>query len=391
MSGSTIFITAADARANALKDQIIHSEARAIEDSILTAVKLGYYETVVSNSTIMTNGTNTTYIVSNVNVNLSTYAITTNFVSTSTITPNLLVVSDTSQIVPDMTISGNGLSAGLKVVSVINSTQLMTNIQPYSSTSSSVLTFTYSPAYQIGGVPVIENGKISQSILASSLTSVGVLTDGTRIGQLVFSTSTIGTANVSSLVLGNASTQFIDANGNTIQNLTSPPINNDPQYNNYAVNKNYVDSVVQFQTGVQKGQFSTSIDVTGHATYVNDPEMDVYVISMLSMLYPTSDTDPSGYYGIKDGARARVMLTRYTTYGEGSVPSDYINFGNPVVVNSGTEVIAYSQYIRATTTIPTVTLGVNRAIKQYIVSGGSWLAYNIPGTNSNVVYTDGSW
>ena len=72
MSGSTIFITASEARTNAVKDQIIHSEAREIENYILDAVKIGYYSTVVSNATIMTSATVQTFDVPNVNISTST-------------------------------------------------------------------------------------------------------------------------------------------------------------------------------------------------------------------------------------------------------------------------------------------------------------------------------
>ena len=248
--------------------------------------------------------------------------------------------------------------------------------------------------YKIGGVSVIQSGALSSSVTASSLTSVGNLVNGTSIGQITFSTSTIGTTNFSPLYIGNQNTANINFNGNTLQNITTPIVFGPSfsQYNNYAANKGYVDSAIDIAININKGQFSTTIDVTGHATSLSDPTLDPYVTSMLDMLFPASSTDPSGNYGIPDGARARVIVTRYTSYGVPSVGSDFINFGNPVVLdNTSTEVIAYSEFIRAVTTLPVTPIGINRGIKQYILSGGAWVVYMIPGTNNNIVYTDGTW
>jgi hypothetical protein len=249
--------------------------------------------------------------------------------------------------------------------------------------------------YKIGGVSVVQAGGLSSSVTASSLTSVGNLVNGTTIGQITFSTSTIGTTNFVPLYLGNQNTANIDFGGNTLQNVTAPPMGAGPsfaQYSNYAATKGYVDGAISNVLGTQKGQFSTTIDVTGHAQSLADPELDIYVQAMLNMLYPSSSSDPSGNYGIYDGARARVIVTRYTSYGVPSVASDFINFGNPVVLNNtSTEVIAYSQFIRAVTTLPVTPIGINRGIKQYILSSGIWIAYIVTGTGSNIIYTDGTW
>ena len=51
---STIFITAADARQNPIRESAIHDEARGIEDAVLDAVKLGLYDCTVSTGTPMT-------------------------------------------------------------------------------------------------------------------------------------------------------------------------------------------------------------------------------------------------------------------------------------------------------------------------------------------------
>lgn len=53
---STIFITAADARQNPIRDTVVHAEARAIESAILDAVRNGYYQAVLSDGSPMTSG-----------------------------------------------------------------------------------------------------------------------------------------------------------------------------------------------------------------------------------------------------------------------------------------------------------------------------------------------
>jgi len=78
LSGNTIFITATEARTNAVKDQIIHSEARTIEEAVLDSVKLGYYSATVTNTTIMTSTVNQIFAVSNANINTSTNSFTIN-------------------------------------------------------------------------------------------------------------------------------------------------------------------------------------------------------------------------------------------------------------------------------------------------------------------------
>lgn len=52
---SCIFITAAEARQNPLRERVVHDEACGIASSILDAVRIGLYETTVSDGTPMTN------------------------------------------------------------------------------------------------------------------------------------------------------------------------------------------------------------------------------------------------------------------------------------------------------------------------------------------------
>jgi hypothetical protein len=63
MASSTIFITAADARQNPLRETVIHDEARAIESSVLEAVKNGFYQATLKSGSPMTSGISVNYAV----------------------------------------------------------------------------------------------------------------------------------------------------------------------------------------------------------------------------------------------------------------------------------------------------------------------------------------
>jgi hypothetical protein len=56
MAANSIFMTAAEARQNPIRDAAIHGEARAIESAILAAVRNGFYQTTISGGTPMTDG-----------------------------------------------------------------------------------------------------------------------------------------------------------------------------------------------------------------------------------------------------------------------------------------------------------------------------------------------
>ena len=65
--GSSVFISAADARQSPVGDKTVHTEIRKIEDCILDAVNFGFFETTVSNYTPMTYSTPTVSDVWTVN------------------------------------------------------------------------------------------------------------------------------------------------------------------------------------------------------------------------------------------------------------------------------------------------------------------------------------
>lgn len=70
-----IFISANDARQNPIREHIIHTEGRIIENAILDAVQYGLYSTTVSDGTPMTQSTIVSNIVSNVDPYYNTFEI----------------------------------------------------------------------------------------------------------------------------------------------------------------------------------------------------------------------------------------------------------------------------------------------------------------------------
>ena len=249
-------------------------------------------------------------------------------------------------------------------------------------TSSENINIPINRTYQVNGQPVLTNNSLGNVITsAPGLNSIGTLTNAT-IGQLYFTTSTIGTINSVPLILGTGLTTNLDFNNQKAFNAATPTIY-DP--NSTVANKGYVDAAVSIS---RAGQFGLSLDISNTTTVytsATDPRIDAYVISQLELLYPPTDPSP---YGIPDGGRARVQITQYQTGVQSNVPSNYLDPGIPVTIGSNT-LIQYSSTLRVTTNIPAALLLVNKAIKQYIVSGGVWTSY--PTQPANLIYTDGSW
>ena len=73
--GSDIFISATQARQNAIADRIVHTEGRLIEDAILDASKYGLFSTVVSSGTPMTQSNTTPYTVTYYDPNYNIFQI----------------------------------------------------------------------------------------------------------------------------------------------------------------------------------------------------------------------------------------------------------------------------------------------------------------------------
>lgn len=261
-------------------------------------------------------------------------------------------------------------------------------------TSNQNFNLTDGNTYKINGVDVISSGTLSESITsAPGLTSVGTLKN-LKISGVLIHNATVGTSNTGPLTIGTTATTLVDFNGKALFNVATPSstaTTTSSYYNSQVATKKYVDDAILSNRVI--GQYSTTIDVSGFAVSVADPALDPYVISVLELMFPPTDPIP---YNVVDGSRARIMVVRYTTNNMYNVVSDFLNPGNPLIVDqngipNSAAAIAYSTNLQITTTIPAKLLGVNRAIKQYVVEGGVWVPLNLPGTSSNTVYTDGSW
>ena len=115
-------------------------------------------------------------------------------------------------------------------------------------------------------------------------------------------------------------------------------------------------------------------------------------------MYDPNDADVA--YRAPNAARARVLVTRFRTPYLPDVPSNYMDPGVPVSVDKegvfdAQLVVGYSNFLRVTTDIPAAVLGVNRCIKQYVVTGtypnATWVEYIPGGASNNVVWDDGTW
>jgi hypothetical protein len=255
-------------------------------------------------------------------------------------------------------------------------------------TSNQNFDLTNGRSYKIAGTTVLSSGTLSESVTsAPGLTSVGVLSNLT-VSQVIIYSSTIATSIVTPLYIGGTNTTLIDFNGKKLINVATPDF---ASTSTQVATKKYVDDNIASNRVI--GQYSTTIDVSGFAVAVNDPLLDPYVLSVLELMFPPTDPAP---YNVVDGSRARVMVVRYTTDNMNNVASNFLNPGDPILVDSGgvlnsKSAIEWSTSLRVTTTIPAQAIGVNRAIKQYVVSNGAWIPLPIGNTPSNTVYTDGTW
>ena len=231
--------------------------------------------------------------------------------------------------------------------------------------------------YEINGTSVLSATSLGAGITsAPGITSLPSLTTVT-VAPIIITAAGIGVTTNVPLSLGVGSTSYIDFNSRKLTNVYTATIYDAPTV---AANVGYVNAAV---ATARAGQFSLNIDVTGQASSPLDPNMDTFILSMLGFMLPPGDPSP---YGVPNGARARVLATRYQTSSTTAI-SNPISF-NPVIV-SGQSVVQYQSGYVVNTTVPASTLVINRCIKQYVVSGGAWAAYNY--TATNVVYSDGTW
>jgi hypothetical protein len=238
--------------------------------------------------------------------------------------------------------------------------------------------------FQIGGNTVLSGTSLGTVVTAApGLKTIGNLTSAT-IGLVNINSSTISTRVSTTLTIAGGLTTEVDFSGKKLFNAYTPVTGDE---GHIVATKSYVDSAVSVARG---GQYAFTIDVTGNATSPEDPNLDNFVISYLEMVLPPGEPSP---YGVTDNSRARIIVTRYQTTSS-TVVSNPLNFAPVDVYEAGTtstiSAVGYQTNYVATVPIPALSLLVNRAVKQYIVSAQTWVRYVVTGT-SNTVYTDGTW
>lgn len=203
-------------------------------------------------------------------------------------------------------------------------------------------------------------------------------------------TATIGATEANTVIqIGDTDTLFIDFAGRKLKNIAQPNIADGTSTFTASV------ATVQFvydQIDLFQNQRSAlQLDVTGKAVSADDPNLDTFVIQMLSYLYDPFALPP---YNTPENSLATVLCTRYTTpiY---TATSTYTDLGPPVSVDkdgapSAVQVVGYTNFLVGSTPLPILPLGVNRVIKKYQLYGGVWQKFITTGT-SNIVWSDGTW
>lgn len=250
----------------------------------------------------------------------------------------------------------------------------------------------------IYGNPVMTADSLTDRIkFAPGLESVGNLTSLdaagisiTKFNTGTITTSTIGVTNPNTIIqIGDADTLFVDFNGRKITNIAQPNLADGTStfLSSVATVEFVYDQIDLFQNQ----RAALQIDVTGQAVSADDPNLDTFVIAMLSYLYDPNALPP---YNTPENSLATVLCTRYTTpiY---TATSNFIDLGLPVSVDkdgapSSVQVAGYTNFLVASTPLPILPLGVNRVIKKYQLYGGVWQRFITTGT-TNIVWSDGTW
>lgn len=238
---------------------------------------------------------------------------------------------------------------------------------------------------------------------APNLSTVGALTTTTIANLKIYQTSSNGTI-IGSVVPGGGNITIGDATTDQVTFANKKlwevgyPSQNQTTTSSYRAQAATVGWVQDNIDIVRNSKFALTIDATGKATTPLDPALNDWVIQNLTYLYDPNDSDIP--YRAPVDARARVLITAFTTPYLPAVPSNYLEAGVPVSVDkAGFEesalVIGYSTFLRVTTNIPAATLGIHRCIKQYVVTGNypaaTWVEYLPGGAPNNLVWTDGTW
>jgi hypothetical protein len=261
--------------------------------------------------------------------------------------------------------------------------------------------------YAIWGQPVLNRTTLGATVTASSLISVGALENVTAgritLGRENYSgfplTSTATTIGIlgpttGTIVIGDHYTFEIDVNQKRIINLpdidplelTTPPTQ--------AVNKKYVDDQLAISANLRA---ALTIDISGQpGNEVSTSDLiDDYVIEQLQFVYPTNTASPA--YNTPDGTIARVICVKYVTHATTATSTQADN-GTPLIINyvdptgnpQTATVIEYFPKYQFITPIPEAQLTSYKVIKQYVTSGGVWMAE--PGKGAlNVLHTEGTW
>lgn len=281
------------------------------------------------------------------------------------------------------------------------------SLNVWSATDNFELRFS-TGTYKIAGNTVLSVDTLGPSVrFAPGLEELGIISSATIAGIKFDTSSTYSTLTTYSsvvsavnpntiIVIGDPSnTRHVEFAGKKIFNVDSPQAA-DPA--STVATKGYVQDQVDYSRNLRT---SLQLDVTGFGSTPAAPTIDAWVIQSLTRLLPPlpepppSPTDPEFPYYSPENTRVRVMITRYTTAPLTNIASEYLDPGIPLFVDkdgvqSSVEVIQWSPFLRVVTNFPAANLGINRAIKQYIVSGGVWVAF--PGGGAaNIIWSDGTW
>lgn len=248
--------------------------------------------------------------------------------------------------------------------------------------------------------PVFPDGTFTLGedvIFAPGLRNIGELRDldagGIRISS--FNTGTITTATIGAtdpntvIQIGDANTDFIDFAGKKIKNIAQPNIADGTS--TFTASVATVQFVYDQVDLFQNQRAALQIDVSGQAVSASDPNLDTFVIQMLSYMYDPFALPP---YNTPENTVATVLCTRYTTP-IFTATSNYADLGLPVTVDkdgapSAVQVVGYTDFLQVAVPIPILPLGVNRVIKKYQLYGGVWQRFITTGT-TNIVWSDGTW
>jgi hypothetical protein len=251
--------------------------------------------------------------------------------------------------------------------------------------------------FKIAGRAVLSYETLESQIkYAPGLTDIGALNSAT-IGTIKFTKTgayetTIGSAvSSSTIIIGDTNVTAVNFAGRRLTNIAQPSIADTTS--TYQSSVATVKFVQDYVTVARNPKIALTMDVTGHATNPEDPNLDVFVLQMLTYLYDPNEPDVN--YATPENAKAKVLVVRYTTPAQLGVPSNYADLNDPVLVDKGgnqnsASVVGWTQFIRVTTDIPATDLGINRCIKQYIVTGGVWTRLIYTGI-TNTVWKDSTW